>query len=45
MTYRGIIIEVSLSDKAVIASMALVATKVEAVTPQHKTPQAFWTVR
>ena len=37
MTYRGIIIEESLTDKAVIASMTIVATKVEAVTPQHKT--------
>ncbi len=38
MTYRGIIIEESLSDKTVIDSMTIVATKVEAVTPQHKTP-------
>jgi hypothetical protein len=36
--YRGDIIEESLSDNAVLKDVHIVATRVEPITPEHKTP-------
>lgn len=38
MNYTGVIIEESLTDKSVLNGLKVVSTKVEPVTPQHKTP-------
>jgi hypothetical protein len=37
MNYEGVIIEESLKDKAVLNDLAIISTKVEPVTPEHKT--------
>jgi len=45
MNYRGIIIEESLVDPAILNEMEILETKVEAVTPAHKTPWVLqWTI-
>lgn len=36
--YRGVIIEESLEDKDVLKKMKVLSTKVEKVTPKHKSP-------
>lgn len=36
--FRGVIIEESLEDKSVLSKVIILSTKVEAVTPKHKTP-------
>jgi hypothetical protein len=36
--YKGVIIEESLSDKAVLSRVKIVSTKVEPITEKHKTP-------
>ncbi len=38
MNYKGVIIEESLEDKAVLGQVKIVDTKVEPITPRHKTP-------
>jgi len=38
MNYRGIIIEESLENKAVLEKVKIMSTKVEPVTEKHKTP-------
>lgn len=38
MQFEGIIIEESLSDKTVLSGLKIKSTKVEPITPQHKTP-------
>lgn len=38
MDYKGIIIEESLEDKSVLDEVKIVDTKVEPITPRHKTP-------
>ena len=38
MDYTGTIIEESLSDKSVLEGLNIVETKVEPITPEHKTP-------
>jgi hypothetical protein len=38
MNHKGVIIEESLNDKAVLADVKIVSTKVEVVTEKHKTP-------
>lgn len=38
MNYKGVIIEESLGDKSVLGEVKIVETKVETVTPEHKTP-------
>lgn len=38
MNYTGVIIEESLNDTHVLDEFKIVSTKVEPVTPQHKTP-------
>jgi hypothetical protein len=38
MIYKGVIIEESLSDKSVLSKVKIVETKVELITPEHKTP-------
>lgn len=38
MNYQGVVIEESLGDKSVIKDLPIVSTKVEQVTPEHKTP-------
>ena len=38
MPYRGDIIEESLSDKSVLKELRIVATRIELITPDHKTP-------
>ena len=37
MIYKGVIIEESLSDKSVLSKVKIVETKVEPITPEHKT--------
>ncbi|HUC90143.1 MAG TPA: hypothetical protein VMR45_05050, partial [Patescibacteria group bacterium] len=37
-SYQGVIIEESLSDKSVLGDIKILSTKVEEVTPRHKTP-------
>lgn len=36
--YKGVIIEESLSDKAVLSRVKIISTKVEPITEKHKTP-------
>lgn len=38
MDYKGVIIEESLGDKAVLHKVKITNTKVEPITPKHKTP-------
>lgn len=38
MTYKGDIIEESLADKSTLSAVTIVGTRVEPVTPKHKTP-------
>ncbi len=38
MPFKGVIIKESLGDKSVLADINIVDTKVEKVTPDHKTP-------
>lgn len=38
MNYKGVIIEESLGDKSVLSKVKIVETKVEPITPRHKTP-------
>lgn len=38
MNYKGDIIEESLADKATLKNVNIIATRVETVTPDHKTP-------
>lgn len=38
MTYKGDIIEESLADKATLKDVHITSTRVETVTPNHKTP-------
>lgn len=38
MNYVGVIIEESLGDKSVLAKVKIIDTKVELITPEHKTP-------
>lgn len=38
MNYKGDIIEESLADKTTLGDVNIIATRVEAVTPDHKTP-------
>jgi hypothetical protein len=38
MQYQGVIIEESLSDKSVLGRVKIESTKVEPITPEHKTP-------
>jgi hypothetical protein len=38
MEYQGVIIEESLSDKGALTGIYITSTKVETVTPRHKTP-------
>lgn len=44
-TYKGVIIEESLGDKAVLQNVKILSTKVEQVTEEHKTPWlSRWTL-
>lgn len=36
--FKGVIIEESLEDKEVLRSINIISTKIEEVTPEHKTP-------
>ncbi len=38
MNYKGIIIEESLGDVAILKDLLILETKVEPITPEHKTP-------
>ena len=38
MTYRGVIIEESLEDKSFLKEVRILETKIEPITPEHKTP-------
>lgn len=38
MSYKGDIIEESLDDKATLKTVNIISTRVESVTPEHKTP-------
>jgi len=38
MNYRGDVIEESLRNKAVLSELHIVSTRLEQVTPRHKTP-------
>jgi hypothetical protein len=38
MSYKGVFIEESLADKATLEDVNIIATRVEVVTPDHKTP-------
>ena len=38
MQYQGVIIEESLADKSVLSKVKIESTKVEPITPEHKTP-------
>ncbi|PIZ66740.1 hypothetical protein CO051_07295 [Candidatus Roizmanbacteria bacterium CG_4_9_14_0_2_um_filter_39_13] len=45
MNYKGVIIEESLADKSVLSDIRIISTKIEAVTPDHKTPWlTIWTL-
>lgn len=46
MNYRGVIIEESLDGRSVLDNVKTVKTRVEKVTPKHKTPWLTrWTLR
>lgn len=38
MNYKGVIIEESLGDKSILKKVKVIGTKVEHITPEHKTP-------
>ena len=38
MTYKGVVIEESLENKSVLDDFKILSTKVELITPRHKTP-------
>lgn len=38
MQYRGVIIEESLADKSILSKVKIESTKIEPITPEHKTP-------
>ncbi|MBI4129691.1 hypothetical protein HY468_00075 [Candidatus Roizmanbacteria bacterium] len=38
MSYKGTIIEESLGDTSVLSKLTITSTKVEPITPEHKTP-------
>ena len=38
MNYKGVIIEESLGDKSVLGQVTILGTKIEPITPAHKTP-------
>ncbi len=38
MNYKGVIIEESLQDTSVLDNVRILKTKVEPITPKHKTP-------
>ncbi|MBI5356266.1 hypothetical protein HZB78_01485 [Candidatus Collierbacteria bacterium] len=38
MIFKGVIIEESLDDKSVLGKVKIIETKVESITPEHKTP-------
>lgn len=38
MDYKGVIIEESLGDKSVLDKVEILSTKIEKITPKHKTP-------
>ena len=45
MKFKGIIIKESLADKSVLSKVEIEKTKVEKVTPKHKTPWlSQWTL-
>ena len=45
MNYRGMIIEESLGDISVLGQVEIIETKIEPVTPDHKTPWVSqWTL-
>lgn len=46
MNYRGVIIEESLTNKAILQKVRIISTKVERVTEKHETPWLTkWTLR
>jgi hypothetical protein len=45
MNYKGVIIEESLDNKSVLSKVKILETKVEKITPKHKTPWILqWTL-
>ena len=38
MQYKGVIIEESLADKSILSKVKIESTKIEPITPEHKTP-------
>ena len=45
MNYKGVIIEESLGDKSILGKIKIIKTKVEPITPEHKTPWlSQWTL-
>ena len=38
MNYQGVIIEESLTDKSILSKLKIANTKIEPITPEHKTP-------
>ena len=38
MQYKGVVIEESLTDKSILSKVKIESTKVEPITPEHKTP-------
>src|SRR3989344_9445787 len=38
MQYKGVVIEESLTDKSILSKVKIESTKVEKITPEHKTP-------
>lgn len=38
MNYKGVIIEESLGNKSVLSKVKIIETKIEPITPAHKTP-------
>lgn len=46
MQYKGVIIEESLVNKSVLSKIKIESTKIEPITPEHKTPWLKqWTLR
>lgn len=46
MNYQGVIIEESLQDAGIMKELKTVSTKIEPITPRHKTPWLKqWTLR
>ena len=45
MKYKGVIIDESLADKTILETIEIESTKVEPITPEHKTPWLkHWTL-